>query len=146
MSVTGKLFGNFFLALTNEEHDILDDTIKASLHTSGYTPDQDAHDYVNDLTNEVSGTGYTATGNTLASKTMTYTGATNKAAFDAADSQWATSTITARTAVIRNQTGGGTDATRGLIGYEQETVDISSAGGNWDLIFNASGIFEITVS
>lgn len=50
------------------------DTIKAAITTSAYTPTL-AHDFFNDITNEVVGTGYTAGGATLASKTATLTAA-----------------------------------------------------------------------
>lgn len=52
------------------------DTIKATLHTATYTPNQDTHVFVSDLTNELStGGGYTSGGVTLASCTATYTAA-----------------------------------------------------------------------
>lgn len=44
------------------------DTIKAAITTSTYTPDPLTHDFFNDVTNEVVGTGYTAGGATLAGK------------------------------------------------------------------------------
>ena len=67
-----KLYGNFLLKALNKEVDFDTDTIKVALLSSSYTPDQDAHDYFNDVsTYEVSGTGYTTGGNTLASKTAT---------------------------------------------------------------------------
>lgn len=55
--------------------DYLTDTIKVMLTTSTYTPNRDTHETKNDITNEISGTGYTAGGVTLASKTITYTAA-----------------------------------------------------------------------
>lgn len=55
--------------------DFLSDTIKASLHTSSYTPNLDTHETFSQVTNEVTGTGYTAGGVTLGSKTITYTAA-----------------------------------------------------------------------
>jgi hypothetical protein len=51
------------------------DTIKAMLTTSTYSPNLDTHRYKSSVTNEVVGTGYTAGGVTLASKTVTYTAA-----------------------------------------------------------------------
>ena len=144
MAVTGKLYGKVFTALWNKEIDFDTDVIKVMLTTSSYTPDQDVHDYKDDVTNEVSGTGYTAGGATLASKTVTYTGATNKHVLDAADTQWATSTITARNAVIYDDSPA-TAATKPLIGYQSSDVDIVSSGGNFDIVWNAGGIVEITV-
>lgn len=144
MAVTGKLYGKVFTALWNKEIDWDTDTIKVALTTATYTPDQDAHDYFNDVTNEVSGTGYSAGGATLANKTVTYTGATNKFVLDADDAAWTTSTITARTAVVYDASPG-SDATRPLICYQQSDADVSTTAGTFTVQWNASGIVEITV-
>jgi hypothetical protein len=125
--------------------DLDTDTLKVMLCTSAYTPDQDAHQYKSSVTNEVSGTGYTAGGATLAGVTVTYTGATNTLTLDAADPSWASSTITARTAVIYDSTPA-TDATRPLIAYLQSDVDISSSGGAFTITFDANGIATITAA
>lgn len=55
--------------------DFISDTLKAALLASTYTPNLDTHEVFSDLTNEVTGTGYSAGGTTLASKTVTYTAA-----------------------------------------------------------------------
>ena len=142
---TGKLFGKVFTAAFNKEIDLDSDTIKAQAHTSTYTPDQDVHDYKDDLTNEVAAAGgYSTGGITLASKTVTYTGATNKWVFDAADIQWPNATFTFRTLVLVDTTPA-TDATRPLIGYQQGDVDTVGGGGNLDFQWNAAGVIEITV-
>lgn len=145
MAVTAKLYGKVFLAAFNKEIDWDSDTIKVMLCTSAYNPDQDVHDYKNDVTNEVTGTGYTAGGATLSNKTITYVGSTNKIIMDADDVRWSNSTITARTAVIYDATPA-TDSTRPLIGYQQSDTDITSTNSNFDIQWNASGIIEITVS
>jgi hypothetical protein len=54
----------------NVEIDFNSDVIKLMLCTSSYTPDLDAHVYKSSVTNEVSGTGYTATGAVLGSATV----------------------------------------------------------------------------
>lgn len=146
MAVTSKIYGRVFLAAFNKEINFLSDTIRVTLHTSTYTPDQDVHDYQNDVTNELAtGGGYTSGGATLASKTLTYTNATNVVMFDAADVQWASSTLTWRTAVVVDVTPG-TTATNPLLCYHQSDVDIVSTGGNTDIIWNANGIMTITVA
>jgi hypothetical protein len=145
MAVTGKLYGKVFLASFNKEIDWDTDTIKCSLHTSTYVPDQDVHDYFNDATNEVTGTGYTAGGATLAGKTITYTGATNKITLDANDATWSSATITARVAVVYDaQTGVAT--TEPLICYQLSDADITSTNGTYTVSWNANGIAEISVS
>lgn len=144
MAVSGKLYAKMPLAAFNKEHDLSADTVKVMLTTSSYSVSQTADDYKNDVTNEVSGTGYTAAGAALANKTenvssLTYT-------FDADDTSWTTSTITARYAVVYNATGGGTDATRGLLGYQDFGGDQSTSGTTFTIVWNASGIFTITVA
>jgi len=140
-----KLYGNFVLKALNKEVDFDTDTIKVALLSSSYTPDQDAHDYFNDVSAaEVSGTGYTAGGNTLASKTATYDSANNVVILDAADTTWASSTITARYAVIYDSTG--TSSTSPLIGYVDFGSDQSSTSGNFTITWDSTGIVRITVA
>lgn len=142
MAVSAKVYGKFLTSLANKEVDLDSDTLKVMLCTSTYTPDQDAHIYKSSVTNEVVGTGYTAGGLALASKTITYTGATNVIALDAADLSWATSTITARYAVIYDSTG--TDATSALLGWVDFGVDTSSSGGPFNITWDAAGLLTVT--
>ena len=145
MAVTGKIYGKVFTALCNKEIDWVDDDIRVSLHTSSYSPDQDADDYWDDATNEVSGTGYSTTGAALTSLSSTYTGATNKHVLDAEDVTWSSSTITARTAVVFDYETA-VASTSPVICYQQSDADISSTDGDWKIVWNASGIVEITVA
>ena len=144
---TGKWYGQALGKAFNKEIDLVGtpDTLKITLHTSTYVPDQDVHDYQNDLTNEVVGTGYTAGGNTLASVTFTYTTGTNVWKLDATDTSWAASTITARIAVIADTTPG-TAATNPLLCYIDFGVDVVSSGGAFDIVFDAAGIATATIS
>lgn len=145
MAVTGKLYGKGMLSLGNKEIDWNTDTIKCALTTSSYTPDQDAHDYFDDITNELStANGYTAGGATLANCTMTYTGASNVAKFDADDVVWSSSTLTARYAIIYRSTG--TASTSPLIAYVDFGADVSSTSSNFTITWDAAGIFTITVA
>lgn len=102
-----QLYRNFPNALGgtlvsgNAPIDLLSDTLKCMLLTNAYTPNLDTHKYKSDLTNEISGTGYTAGGATLGSPALTYT---------PADS-WATaranSTAYALGDIVRPSTGNG---------------------------------------
>lgn len=145
MAVTAKLYGLFLKSLANKEIDLDTDTIKVMLTTSAYVPNQDTHQYKSSVTNEVTGTGYTATGATLTSPTVTYDTATNVLKFDAADTSWAASTITARYAVIYDATPA-TDATRPLIGYVDFGADVSSTAAAFTITWDAAGIFTITAA
>lgn len=107
--------------------DFVTDTIKMTLHTSTYTPNQDTHRYYTDLTNELTTAGgYTAGGATLAGKALTYDGPTNTVRFTATAVTWTTATFTARYAVLRKDTG--TSATSHLMGYTDFGADQAPAG------------------
>lgn len=141
---TTKTYGSLIGKAFNKEVDFDSDTIKVALVTSSYTPNQDTHDYWDDVaTNEVSGTGYTAGGETLANKTVTYTSGTNVTKFDASDVSWASSTITARYAVIYDATPA-TNAAKPLIAYVDFGSDQSSSSGTFSIVWDAAGIFTTT--
>ena len=78
------------------------DTLKIALYTSSATLGATTSAYT--ATNEVSGTGYTAGGATLASQAVAYDATNQVAFFDAADPAFTTATITARGALIYNNT------------------------------------------
>lgn len=143
--MASKMYGNLVLKAFNKEVDWDSDTIKVMLTTSAYTPNQDTHVYKSDVTNEVTGTGYTAGGQALTSKTATYDSATNVTVFDAADTTWANSTITARYAVIYDDAGA-SDASKVLLGYVDFGSDQSSTNGNFAITWDATGIFRATVA
>jgi hypothetical protein len=106
MAVTAFWYGSANLNAWDKKIDFNTDVIKCALTTSAYTPAQDTHDFFNDVTNEVTGTGYTAGGTTLANCTVGYTAGTNVLKFDADDAVWTTSTITARYAVVYDSSPG----------------------------------------
>jgi hypothetical protein len=143
---TTTVYGKLALTVFNKETDFDTNTMKVALVTSSYTPNQDTHQYWSDVVaNEASGTGYTATGATLASKTIVYDGATNKTTLDAADVSWAASTVTARYAVLYDATPG-TDATRPLYCYVDFGSNQSSSAGTFTISWSASGIMTVTMA
>jgi hypothetical protein len=111
------------------------DTFKVILTTSAYTENKDSHDKRDDVTNEVTGTGYTAGG---ASTTVTV------AAVDTANddveitigaASWTTSTITARKAVVYKSRGGASSA--------DELVCVIDFGSD---VVSTAGTFTLTAS
>jgi hypothetical protein len=102
---TLKWYGGALKAILNKEVDFLDDNIKGMLTTALYIPDQDTHLYRDQVTNEVTGGGYSAGGMALVNKSITYTGAGNVGKIDADDLAWPGSTIVgARVLVIYDDT------------------------------------------
>ena len=134
----------FLNALKDDLAVDLDDTtadrFKVMLVTSSYTPDFGTHDFKADVTNEVVGTGYSADGESLSSVTLTQSGGT--ITFDADDVTWTSSTITARGAVVYDDSL----TNDPLICYIDFGADKSSSAGDFVLSFNASGIFTLDLT
>lgn len=86
--------------------DWANDTIKVALVKSGYTPDQDVHDFWNDVSaQEVAGTGYTAGGKELNEKSVSADAASNTVRLKAKTVEWKEVTVEYRYAVIYKDTG-----------------------------------------
>lgn len=144
MAVTVFAYNDGKVALLDGTIDLDDDTIKVSLHTSSYSPDIDADNFFNDLTDELDESGnYTAGGEALASKTVIADDANNRAVFDAADLSWAalTSSGAFRYGVMYKDTG--TPSTSPLIGYINFGVNQNPAGVNFTIQWHADGILYI---
>jgi len=109
MAITQAMCTSFKQALLDGEMDFSSDTAqsyKIALYTSSASLDAATTAYT--TSNEVSGTGYTAGGNTLTISTNpTTSGTTAFLSFDT--TTWSTATITARGALIY-QGGGSTPA------------------------------------
>lgn len=136
------IYNAFKKNIANGGIDLDTDTIRVMLVTSAYTPDQDAHEFKSSVTNEVTGTGYTARGAALANKAVTQDNTNNLMKFDSDDTTWTNSTITARGAVVYKDTG--TDGTSPLICYIDFGADKSSSVSNFTIQWNASGIVNLT--
>lgn len=116
--------------------------IKAALVTGTYTVDQNLHDFFNDITNEVSGTGYTAGGNVMANGAVTLDGSGN-VTVDLDDpatwSQNGAGFSNARRVIVYHDTG--TASTSRLIGYSDDFgADKGNVDGDFTVTVNASGL------
>ena len=107
------------------------DTFKVMLVTSSYTANKDTHDKRDDVTNEVSGTGYSA-GGAASVCTVTKDTANDKVTLSFAAVSWATATITARGAVYYKSRGGASSADE-LVAYVDFAGDVSSTGATFSL-------------
>ena len=144
MAVTAQVYGRAAELLLEGSHDLDGATYNVMLCTSSYAPDVDTHDFRSDVTNEVTGTGYSAGGQALGSVTVTYDSANNRAVFDAADVVWSSSTITARYAVVYRARGGASSADE-LLCYVDFGTDVSSTGGAFTIAWHANGIVTAAV-
>jgi len=106
MAITTAMCSSFKKELFEGVHDFTAHTFKMALYTSSATLGAATTAY--SATNEVSGTGYTAGGQALDNPTVTLSGTTAFIDFD--DETWANATITARGALIYNDTVAGDPA------------------------------------
>ena len=128
MSITGS--GLYGLSLEKALIDTLGESWEAEdnrvlMVTDTYTPDFNAHDFYADITNEVTGTGYTAGGELLTTTEITLSGGV--LTFDAADVAWTTSTIANAMAGVLKTTVSGS-ATDQLILLSDFVTAASSSG------------------
>jgi hypothetical protein len=144
MAVTSFVYGPALRQFVSGGINYGTDTIKAMLCTAAYTPNQDTHEFKSSVTNEVTGTGYTAGGVTLTAKTNAYDGPTNTVTLDAADPAWANSTITARFLVFYKDTG--TAGTSPLISYVDFGADVSSTAAAFTYQLPTTGLVQLTAA
>jgi len=106
-------------------------TLKVMLVTSSYGPSQTGDEFKSSVTNEVTGTGYTAGGATLTSCAVTADTTNHRGKFTADNVTWSTATLTAAGAVIYKSTG--TDSTSPILGYIDFGGNKSSSAGNFTI-------------
>lgn len=115
------------------------DTFKMMLVTSSYTAAK-THTKRNAVTNEVTGTGYTAGGNAAAA-TVTKDDTNSRVDITFAITSWTSSTITARAGVIYKSRGGASSADE-LVGYVDFGSDVSSTAGTFSVTITSPLRFQ----
>lgn len=119
------------------------ETHKGLLVTDTYTPAFDTHDFRDDVTNEVTGTGYTAGGETLTTTEITVgSPAAGSLKWDHADVSWTSSTITDAMALI-DYFNVGTAATDQLILLLDFVTAVSTSNGTLLVQLAADGAFNL---
>lgn len=146
MAVTATLFGQQALgqysATAARRIDFVGDTIKCSLHTATYTPNQDTDVFFTAATNELgAGNGYTVGGVALTTKTVTYDSATNQTRFDCDDIAWTGLTATFRIAVIYKDTG--TGSTSPLFGWVDFGANQTVSSASFSIVIDPLGLAYI---
>lgn len=118
MAITANLYLAGVQHLNDGSIDWDTDTINIGLYTSSYTPDQDTHDFRNDLgATEATGTGYTTLGSTIGSRSISVDAASNEVRLIGADVSWTISGAIAFQYGIIFKSRGGASSADELIGY-----------------------------
>jgi len=139
------IYTRFFLDLAIKALSWSVDAIQVALVDSTYTPDKDHTRWVSGsdpFDSQITGSGYTAGGATLANATAVIDTTNDLVKLDGDDVTWATSTITARNAVLFDST----IANKNLIACFQFTEDKNSANGDFTIQWNASGLMTLQQS
>jgi hypothetical protein len=142
MAATTKFYGKAGKHLAEAKIDWAADTIKVSLHTSSYTPNQDTDDFFDDATNQIAGSGgYTSGGQALTGKSVSYDAATNEERLLADNLTWAALTPSAafRYAVIRKARGGAASADEMLM-FIDFGADQNPGGSDFTIAWAATGV------
>lgn len=111
--------------------DLDTDTFKVMLVTSSYTEDKAAHMKRSSVTNEVTGTGYTAGGQVIV-PTVTKDTTNHRTTIVFPQVTWTSSTITARKAVYYKSRGGASSADE-LIAVDDFGSDVTTSGATFTL-------------
>jgi len=134
MAVSLLIFRHAYTSGFNKLMDIDSDTFKCSLHTSTFTPSQDANDFQNDLANELAASGNYATGGATISPGVVSTVTTKQYNVDFSDAVWANLTMSsaARYGVGYDSTPG-TSATNPLLFYVDFEADQTVSGATFTI-------------
>ena len=131
MAITQAMCTSFKEDLFNKLQDLDADTIKIALYTSSATLDATTTAYT--TSNEVTGTGYTAGGETLANSTVATSGTTAYVDFD--NPEWTSASFTTAGALIYNDTLAGKNA----IAVLNFGGDFTVTAGTFRIVFPAPG-------
>lgn len=136
MTVTAKMYGLALQSAFNKEIDWDTDSVKAMLCTVTYVPDQDTHRYKSSVTNEVTGTGYTAGGIAVPTRSFSYATATNALTLAGGNLSFGTLTVTGiRIVVFYVDTG--TAATSPLLAWMDLGADQSPSAQAFSIDMSA---------
>lgn len=141
MALLSYAYGALPLHMAGKKVDWLVDDIRVALVGVGYTPNQDTHDFWDDVVaNELAtASGYTAGGIALAGKTITYDAVLNRQAFKANNVSWTFSaSLSWRYAVLYDRTPA-TDATRPLLAYLDYGA-VQTTSGVVDITWSTDGV------
>lgn len=125
------VYNSFLEDVGNANIDCGADTFKVMLVTGDYTPNKDTHNRRDDVTNEVSGTGYTAGGKTVTC-TVSRDNATDRVLYTFAATSWDASTISANAAVYYKSRGGASSADE-LVAYNDFGGTVTSTADTFSV-------------
>lgn len=146
MAETMFTYSKFIDSILKGKVNVTSDAFKVMIATNTYTPDQAAHQYKSNVTNEASGTGYTAGGKTCTLNANVALVSTNYVwTIDVSDVEWDPVTLTnARYGIVYDDTPA-TDATKPLVACLNFGENKNPSAGAFTITWDAAGIITFTV-
>lgn len=149
MAQTLNIYNNFLNTVTQKQVNLKTDDLRVMLVTSAYRPDKTNHAYKSNVTNEISGAGYTAGGQKL--QNVTYTVSGQVGTLQATNPKWTGLTLkNLRYAVLYDNTpydSGATDANtvKPLIAYIDFGDALTIINAELEIVWNVEGIIKFTI-
>ena len=138
---SGIYYAGFYTALMQGQVNLLGGTIKIALLGSSYTPDLYNHIHWSQISAyEVVGTGYTAGGVSLGSKSLVTDTTNNTVRFLAGNVVWPSSTISAQFGVLYLWTG---DPTTSILLKLTDFGALLSSGGGGNFNYTFDSVLGI---
>lgn len=136
------IYDYFMTAIVNGAYNPGTATFKAMLVTNLYNPNQSGDQFRTvPQASEVNGAvGYTAGGQPVA-VTVTYSASNAQISLNFSNPSWASSSITARGAVIYNSRGGSPSSDE-LVAYVDFGMDVTSTNGSFSVIFSTPLVLQ----
>lgn len=141
MAITAAPYPQSFKSLGLGRFDFSTHTIKALLTTALYVPGE-THEFRSDVTNEISGVGYTTGGETLTGLSWTYDAVNDWMLLGADPVVWTDLSATFRRVVIYRWTG--TNATSPLLSWIDFGQNITKSEQDFPVTFT-DGIYQVRI-
>lgn len=139
--MANAVYNKFKADLAKGVYDFESNTFYAMLVTSSYVLDVDSHEYRDDITDEVTGTGYTSAGVEITNIVVSQDNTNDKAVIDADNISWESSTITAKGLIVYKYTGAA--STDNLVCYIDFGENKSTSNTTFAITWNSQGILNI---
>ncbi len=122
--------------------------VGATYHAIAAETKRDSHTKRSDITDEVSGTGYTAGGQTLASVTVTKDTSNNIIKIDCTDPSWTSATISNIYGAVVYKSRGGASSADELVCFldiyaDNSNAAVSVTSGTFTITLPANGFYTI---
>lgn len=150
MTANVDLYGKMFVSLFQGRINFITDPMYCMLVSSSYGPNQDSHQFVSDITGEVTASGYTAGGQQVTGISAAYEviGSTKLLLITGGNLVWPTFTVdigNPRYGVLYMAPSGIGPTQQPLVGYINFEGDEIPADEAFYINWNASGIFGISI-